>query len=296
MTKAFEAGSPQFVDDLDEDTIELELSPSDLLALSRPLEVRHAAAPPVQARLISAEPLSAEPAAVHPFLAEPAAADTYLAQRAAADGIAAEPAAGDPYLARRAAADPVLAEPAPASPFLAEQISAEPIVAKPISLKSISAEASSASQGSADEGSYPGDAPRINRWPLARITGALGIAAAVIALGSAAHRPTVQSPSASPVAVLKSTSSVAPAAPPAAAPAGLPVRFKNPFDASEVFEFPPGTSRADARQWVANVLMERARDRHPQLKSTKRVGGIRAARGRSAERTDLAANTARAAR
>jgi hypothetical protein len=220
MTKAFRVGSPQFADDLDEDTIELELSPSDLLALSRPLEVRHAAVPPVDTRPTAAEPTSAQPT---------------------------------------------------------------------------SAEASWAEPASADESSYAGDAPRINRWPLARITGILGIAAAVIALGSAAHRPAARAPS-PPAVALKTSGSAPPAAPPAAESAGPPVRFKNPFDPSEVFEFPPGTSKAEARQWVANVLLERAHDRHPQLKGTKRVGGTRAARGRSAERTDLAANTARGAR
>ena len=230
MTKAFRVGSPQFADDLDEDTIELELSPSDLLALSRPLEVRHAAVPPADIR----------PTAAEPTFAQPPSAERPSAQPPSAKATLAEPA-------------------------------------------------------SADESSYAGDAPRINRWPLARITGVLGIAAAVIAIGSAAHRPAARAPS--PPAVALKTSGSAPAAVlPAAESAGPPVRFKNPFDPSEVFEFPPGTSKAEARQWVANVLLERARDRHPQLKGTKRVGGTRAARGRSAERTDLAANTARGAR
>lgn len=40
-----------------------------------------------------------------------------------------------------------------------------------------------------------------------------------------------------------------------------PVRFSNPFDASEVFEFPPGTDEDQARQSVATVLLQRARDR-----------------------------------
>jgi hypothetical protein len=45
------------------------------------------------------------------------------------------------------------------------------------------------------------------------------------------------------------------------ASAPLPVRFINPFDATEVFEFPPGTSEADARDRVAELLIERAQDR-----------------------------------
>jgi len=39
------------------------------------------------------------------------------------------------------------------------------------------------------------------------------------------------------------------------------VQFSNPFDASEVFEFPPGTSDDQARQSVATILLERAHDR-----------------------------------
>lgn len=50
--------------------------------------------------------------------------------------------------------------------------------------------------------------------------------------------------------------------PPEPARNGSPVRFANPFDPSEVFEFPPGTSRESARETVAEILISRARDRH----------------------------------
>jgi hypothetical protein len=40
-----------------------------------------------------------------------------------------------------------------------------------------------------------------------------------------------------------------------------PLRVANPFDASEVFEFPAGTSEADAREAVAGFLIERANRR-----------------------------------
>ncbi len=48
------------------------------------------------------------------------------------------------------------------------------------------------------------------------------------------------------------------------------IRVTNPFDASEVFEFPPGTPRAEAREFVANVLLQRARERRPQWGAIKR--------------------------
>jgi hypothetical protein len=45
-------------------------------------------------------------------------------------------------------------------------------------------------------------------------------------------------------------------------PAIPTVKFVNPFDASEIFEFPAGTSTDEARDHVATFLMERARHRH----------------------------------
>lgn len=41
-----------------------------------------------------------------------------------------------------------------------------------------------------------------------------------------------------------------------------PVRVRNPFDKTEVFEFPAGTSKAAARDAVAETLMQRARERN----------------------------------
>jgi hypothetical protein len=40
-----------------------------------------------------------------------------------------------------------------------------------------------------------------------------------------------------------------------------PVRFTNPFDATEVFQFPSGTSDTEARLAVADLLLQRAHDR-----------------------------------
>jgi hypothetical protein len=49
----------------------------------------------------------------------------------------------------------------------------------------------------------------------------------------------------------------------------LPTRFTNPFDASEVFEFPPGTTQDAARESVAETLLQRARERRIQVSSVK---------------------------
>jgi hypothetical protein len=46
-----------------------------------------------------------------------------------------------------------------------------------------------------------------------------------------------------------------------------PVAFANPFDRSEVFEFPPGTTRVEARDAVAQILLARARERQNRIKA-----------------------------
>lgn len=46
---------------------------------------------------------------------------------------------------------------------------------------------------------------------------------------------------------------------PPAAP--KPTLYRNPFDKSEVFELPPGLTQAEAKEMVAQILLERARER-----------------------------------
>jgi hypothetical protein len=46
------------------------------------------------------------------------------------------------------------------------------------------------------------------------------------------------------------------------------VKFTNPFDRSEVFEFPAGTTRAEARARVADILIKRAQERRVRYKRT----------------------------
>ena len=51
------------------------------------------------------------------------------------------------------------------------------------------------------------------------------------------------------------------AAPMPTAPSLPPVRYANPFDPTEVFEFPAGTSERQAHDSVAELLLNRARQR-----------------------------------
>jgi hypothetical protein len=152
MMNAFEAGPGGFPDDPGEDTIELELSPQDLLTLSRLPEEESAPVPLGEAMLTCAEPAVTE--------------------------------------------------------------------------------VSSIARG----------APRMDRWPLARVAGILGIAATVMALGSAAHRAVVGRSVITAAINLSGPATATPRRP--AESIGPIVRIRNPFDASEVFEFSPGTSEA----------------------------------------------------
>jgi hypothetical protein len=55
------------------------------------------------------------------------------------------------------------------------------------------------------------------------------------------------------------------------------MRVINPFDATEVFEFPAGTSNAEGREKVAQILMQRAHERQSQWEHIKPVVNLRTA-------------------
>ena len=94
----------------------------------------------------------------------------------------------------------------------------------------------------------------------ARVAVVSSIVAASIVLSGIAYLAT---PPAPPVQVVADTGSDSPV-PEAPAPPladNEAVRFKNPFDAKEVFEFPVGTTESEAREAVAELLLQRARER-----------------------------------
>jgi hypothetical protein len=98
-----------------------------------------------------------------------------------------------------------------------------------------------------------------------RVAVVLGIVAAVsVLLGGVAYMTTTRVPppiqvAANSVSLPVASEAPAPASPPPAR--DVPVRFKNPFDRTEVFEFPPGTSKSEARAAVAELLSKRAQER-----------------------------------
>lgn len=105
---------------------------------------------------------------------------------------------------------------------------------------------------------------RFHLWPETFAVALVGVAAAIAWRAGPTHR----------IAPLIAPTPVVPSPRPAAAapavlaepqeprkPQGPPVRMQNPFDATEVFEFPAGTTRAEAQQKVSELLLQRAVDR-----------------------------------
>ena len=116
---------------------------------------------------------------------------------------------------------------------------------------------------------------RSRRWLPVLAALALGVGIS-IALGVVAHRISTMAAT-GPTLAERSADSV-----------DAPVRFSNPFDASEIFEFPSGTSDEEARQSVAAILLQRAHDRQvadPAL-SNRPMPGTAAHRARIARSSD----------
>ena len=87
---------------------------------------------------------------------------------------------------------------------------------------------------------------------------------AALVLGTAVTigwRALVGQPTAAALAI---TAPVAPAPPAPAQPRGPVVQVINPFDATEVFVFPGATTETEARSAIAELLLQRARERRRQ--------------------------------
>jgi hypothetical protein len=108
-------------------------------------------------------------------------------------------------------------------------------------------------------------------WRRAAIAIALSVVVAALICGIAKRQP---STSARRTVMAMSAQADKPAlesAFSASASRPMPVRFANPFDATEVFEFPPGTTPQYAREAVAEFLIDRARNRHTTHVERSRV-------------------------
>jgi hypothetical protein len=123
-------------------------------------------------------------------------------------------------------------------------------------------------------------ATRFSLWSLMCVAAVVAITAVIT--WAAAQRAAERNPSA-PAATSRAAAvtSAAPSVPAPAAPAespGPPLQVRNPFDAMEVFEFPADTSESAAREAMAELLLQRARDRRQGI-GTQRAGSRRPARG-----------------
>jgi hypothetical protein len=194
----------------DEDTIELELSAEQMLALSR---------------------------------AAAASEPSLVPHRAAAPS--------EPNPASQRAAAP--SEPSPAPPRVATELASKlprliPLKAPPL-----------------------GAQPR-RRLGGTQLTAALSIVSVSILLSGVTYLA-MSRPRPAPVAQGVVSAPTIPEPPIPPSPDIVPVRFTNPFDAGEVFEFPPGTSETQARDAVADLLLQRARDRQNHSQVTREGAG-----------------------
>jgi hypothetical protein len=121
--------------------------------------------------------------------------------------------------------------------------------------------------------------PRVKVVTIRVPVAAASAVAAISPSAAKAEATTATAPPSPPPASAATAATAAALAPDAAPPTDQPatIRFVNPFDKKEVFVFPPGTSQADARDAVADLLAERARDRRGQLVKTPRRNGKTAA-------------------
>jgi hypothetical protein len=122
-------------------------------------------------------------------------------------------------------------------------------------------------------------APKIAR---AHLVAGSGFAAAAVVLISVLY--VYSGPvrvDASPAATTMRQAEYSPVFEEAAEPQPIPVRVQNPFDASEVFEFPAGTSAAEARDAVADLLLKRAMERRGKVLERRGAATERRSRKKS---------------
>lgn len=131
-----------------------------------------------------------------------------------------------------------------------------------------------AERASASRRSHLPPAPRetphaTDVWLSLSVAAVLGIIALVVGLWPTEQRPKTAAQTAEPTASTVVTFSGSPTHTMLSEAQPSPMQFTNPFDAAEVFEFPPGTTEDAARKSVAEVLLERARERRAQVDSVR---------------------------
>jgi hypothetical protein len=107
-----------------------------------------------------------------------------------------------------------------------------------------------------------------------RTTLVLGIALVIASVGTLGYLARASVPA--PVTITRTSFNIPtpPAAPEPAPSASPSVRFANPFDRTEFFEFPAGTSKEAAQAAVAEILLNRAKERRYRRLSGPRTAAV----------------------
>jgi len=162
-----------------------------------------------------------------------------------------------------------------AEPITEVELSAEELQALPSTSEVVLAQSSESSAVKTTPAPIR-PAPVENAWlsymrelSAAQILGSLAVVIVTsIAVSANFNDPTAPGAATSPASAwspIPSRPSTIDSDEPQLLPAAKPSTFfKNPFDETEVFEFPPGTSYEEARAKVADLLMKRARERLAQ--------------------------------
>jgi hypothetical protein len=285
MNPAGEADSGAFVDEADVDTIEMELRPEDVARLAQisvPEVVTSAPAEGDQPASVRVQSIQVELAAglapkpaetpVPPALHTSPGSDEPAAPAKNAPVSVIDEAQFSKPTVSTARILPISAgRESPASRTRRQFVTVAP--ASRVQVSSIPA-----ARVTADESptaATSDDARRGTRWLGVALIGLFAIGAVSVWLSSVASFQAEAPAPRVPIATVEPESAPTPVAPPAASPP-IPqteaLKFRNPFDAAEVFEFPAGTSRTDARQAIAQFLLQRACERQGQRATANAAG------------------------
>jgi hypothetical protein len=267
----------------DEDTIEMQLSPAQYEVLVR-------AAVPAEPEPAGAA-VAAAAAGAAATVAAPASAAAMTAAASAPTAAVATPAAATAVIVTAPSAASAVTVAAPvanelASAAIKQAIAAIDPVPAPRALTAAARETPPPAPRQIEVSVHALPAappsPRSRRSAVMYVFATAGVILLVVAVTiayqlGARTRPTDTAPSAAPAQItapVKDDTSPAPTPPaiqraPTLPPppaliedaAARPVRFRNPFDSNEVFEFPPGTPYTEARDAVAAKLLKRAQER-----------------------------------
>ncbi|MEJ0035733.1 MAG: hypothetical protein WDO68_06600 [Gammaproteobacteria bacterium] len=255
----------------DEDTIELQLSPADLEWLTQAAEQAADSPPvanaaPVPERGVAGPAISATPVRGTAIPAVTIAEVAVAAEAAALESAAVPEVPGSQMATRQMA-------PVPKETYVPITAPVAETVAVPNAARTRSAVPTRAKVALV----APETATRVRR-PSVALPATLAILAFAVAL-VLFYWPAKRAPERAvtpPAPVVTPTPKPRAPEPPAAEVATAeppPVRFTNPFDPSEVFEFPAGTSYGEARNEVAQRLIDRAQERKGLMASQPKHAG-----------------------